>query len=78
MKRNQATVERAMEAWDELATLNRKTDFEVNDLLEKIAGSKYMDSDKDFDGPIYHTMMNLTNSERRAFLKGCERIKKEL
>ena len=71
-----ATVENAMEAWCELAFKNMKTDGEVNDLLEEIAGSKYLTSE-DSDDPIYHTILNLTNSERRAFLKGCERIKAE-
>lgn len=75
-----ATVENAMDAWQELAaseTATMETDFAVNDLLEEIAGSKYMDLDDDPD-PIYTTIKNLTNAERRRFLIGCEQIKKEV
>lgn len=77
MSKKQATAEKAMEAWEELAFLNTRTDYKVNDLLEKIAGSKYLTSEADPDDPIYHTILNLTTSERREFLKGCERIKAE-
>lgn len=74
------TVENAMDAWQELAaseTATWETDFAVNDLLEEIAGGKYMDLDDDPD-PIYTTIKNLTNAERRRFLIGCEQIKKEV
>ncbi len=67
----EATVENAMEAWAELAFLNGRTDAKVNDLLEEIAGEKYIE---DEDDPIYLTIRNLTNAERRRFLEGCDAI----
>lgn len=62
--------EEAMEAWWELASANTKTDIAVNDWLEEVAGDKY------FDGPngIWTTIINLTNSECRRFLTGCQMI----
>ncbi|WP_026664845.1 hypothetical protein [Butyrivibrio sp. FC2001] len=68
------TTQSALEAWEELAFKNMRTDSAVNDLLEEIAGSKYLTSEED-DDPIWTTIRNLTNSERRRFLKGCERIR---
>lgn len=68
------TADKAMEAWQELAFLNGKTDAAVNDLLEKVAGAKYKDSAYDSD-PIYHTIQELSFEERRRFLAGCDRIR---
>ena len=68
------TTENAFEAWAELAYKNSKTDLAVNNLLEEIAGSKYLTDDDD-DDPIYTTIQNLTNAERRSFLQGCEKIR---
>ena len=72
--RMKPTTENALNAWAELAFKDMRTDSAVNDLLEKIAGSKYLTSEED-DDPIWTTINNLTNAERRRFLKGCERIK---
>ena len=73
----EATVKNAMDAWEELAvseTATQETDFAVNDLLEEIAGAKYMYFEND-DDPIYTTIKNLTNAERRRFLAGCDKIR---
>ena len=70
------TVENAMVAWEELALLDMDTDREVNDLLEEIAGEKYRTLE-DTNDPIYLTIYALTNSERRRFLKGCEKIREK-
>ena len=69
------TTENALNAWEELAYLNGRTDSAVNDLLEEIAGDKYLTFEED-DDPIYMTIHNLTNAERRRFLEGCKEIKK--
>ena len=74
MSKGRPTPKRAIEAWAELAFMNGRTDAAVNDLLEEIAGSKYLTSEQD-DDPIWHTITNLTNSERRRFLAGCDRIR---
>jgi hypothetical protein len=66
--------EKAMEAWEKLAFKNDKTDSAVNDLLEKIAGDKYI---TEGDDPIVETIESLTSEEVAAFLKGCEEIEKQ-
>lgn len=76
MSRPTPTTANAMEAWSELAMKNDRTDAAVNNLLEEIAGSKYLTGEQD-DDPIYHTIENLTDMERRVFLDGCEEIREQ-
>ena len=63
--------EKALNLWCILAEYNMKSDFFVNDLLEDIAGEKYMTENKS-DDPIVDTIRNLTNSECRKFIQQAE------
>lgn len=65
--------EQALEAWSELAFRNAKTDGQVNDLLEDIAGEKYLTSDES-DDPIWETICSLTDEEIEIFMTGCKEI----
>ena len=69
------TAEKAMEAWEELAMFNSRTDYEVNDLLETICKEARTPYCTVEDDPIYYSIKNLTNAGRRQFLKGCVRIR---
>lgn len=71
MKR--ANIDAAMAAWRKGIERNNETDFKTNNLLEKIAGAKYKVYETSND-PIYDVVQNLTNSERRRFIKGVEKI----
>ena len=80
MARIRGTREEAMKAWCELATgenCTMKTDFAVNEWLEEVAGKKYQAYEK-LDDPIWQIIGNLTNSERRRFIAGCERIEMDV
>ena len=65
--------EQAMERWCDLAYRNCTTDYKVNDLLERIAGDKYLDSDHS-DDPIWETIQSLNDNELAEFLDGCDDI----
>jgi len=69
------SIDTALEIWGVLACYNSKTDLMVNDLLEEIAGEKYVVDD---DDPIYTTIKNLSEEERQAFIEGCEKIKTQM
>lgn len=67
--------EQAIEAWSELAFRNAKTDSQVNDLLEYVAGNKYLTSD-DSEDPIWDTICRLNDGELELFMIGCNEIDK--
>lgn len=80
MAKIRGTREEAMKAWCELAigeNCTMKTDFAVNEWLEEVAGKKYQAYEK-LDDPIWQIIGNLTNSERRRFIAGCERIEMDV
>ena len=80
MAKIRGTREEAMKAWCELATgenCTMKTDYAVNEWLEEVAGKKYQAYEK-LDDPIWQIIGNLTNSERRRFIAGCERIEMDV
>lgn len=80
MAKIRGTREEAMSWWAELAVgenCNMKTDFAVNDWLEEVAGKKYQAYDR-LDDPIWEIIGNLTNSERRRFIAGCQRIEMDV
>lgn len=60
--------------WYNCVYMNNTADAACNDLLEDIckqSGKSYYNIEED---PIYYTIFNLTNSQRRRFIKGCEKI----
>ena len=66
--------EKALNLWANLAFYNGRSDAFVNDLLENIAGNKYMyDAKQGYreksESPIDDTFINLTNSELRRFMR---------
>lgn len=72
-----ATREAALDAWEYGAIsdkANSRTDGLTNDLLETIAGKRYMTDFNSDPDPIYTTIGNLTASERRRFIKGVHKI----
>ena len=75
-----ATREAALDAWEYGAISNKangRTDGLTNDLLETIAGKRYMTDFNSDPDPIYTTIGNLTASERRRFIKGVIEIVKK-
>ena len=66
----------AMDIWCKGSYLNARTDYLTNQLLENIAGTRYNVYFSD-DDPIYTIIGNLTNSERRKFIKGVQKIIQE-
>ena len=71
-----ATRSEALEMWYKGSYLNARTDHLTNQLLENIAGSRYNIYQSD-DDPIYTIIGSLTNSERRKFIKGVQKIIQE-
>lgn len=65
--------EAALEAWWTGVEQDARTDALTNDLLEDIAGKRYEIYFQD-DNPIYTIIGNLTNSERRRYIKGVKQI----
>ena len=64
--KNQDLNRQALEAWEEPAFRNCKSDLEVNDLLERISAevrASYHPED------IYLTICNLPNSAKRRFIR---------
>ena len=62
--------------WCRCIEINARADFAVNELLEDICrkyGKKYLSLHED-DDPIYHTLCNLTNAQRREFIRGAQAI----
>lgn len=57
----------AIKVWCEGAS-HGNTDLPINDLLEDIAGSKYLMAEVS-DDPIIDTFHNLTNAELRRYIK---------
>ena len=57
---------------------NVHSDAEVNDLLEKVAGSDYDYECTEEEGAIYCSIMRLDYDRLRAFIKGCIAIKETL
>lgn len=68
-----ALAEKAMNEWCRLAFENARTDAEVNDLLQEIAGDKY-DDYEELDDPIWTIINRLDNAELFDFLERCEAI----
>jgi hypothetical protein len=66
-------AEKAMNEWCRLAFENARTDAEVNDLLQEIAGDKY-DDYEELDDPIWTIINRLNTAELFSFLEGCEGI----
>lgn len=67
----QEKEQKALDRWAELAFKNGRTDRAVNNLLEEIAGSKYVE---DGDDPIVETIQNLTDDELDEFIDECDDI----
>ncbi len=79
MKKTNGTPEAALKAWWECVELGAKQDMKVNNLLMRICWDNgitylYGDEHDNDDDPIWHTICNLTNSQRREFIKECKRI----
>lgn len=70
------TRQAALEAWSQCLNHNMAIDFEINELLEDIAGNRYSIYEQD-DDPIYTIIGCLTASERRRFIKGVKEILNE-
>ena len=74
------TREEAMNWWAELAigdNCTMKTDIAVNEWLEEIAGKRYEIYDQ-LEDQIWGIIGSLTNSERRRFIEGCQRIEMDV
>ena len=67
----QEKEQKALDRWAELAGRNMKTDLQVNNLLEEIAGSKYIE---DGDDPIWETIQSLSDDELEEFIDECDDI----
>lgn len=71
---NEARAEEVLNEWADLAYRDCRTDAAVNDLLEEVAGPKYLDNDIS-DNPIWETIQSLSEEEADAFMSGCGRIR---
>ena len=76
MRTKNEKAELALYRWSFLAFKNGRTDAKVNDLLEDIAGDKYLTSETS-DDPIWETIQALDEEELDEFLAGCDDIAKE-
>ncbi len=64
---------KAFDTWAELAYRDTESDYQVNKLLEEIAGPKY-DIYESSDDPIFDIINSLSADELFNFLEGCEGI----
>ena len=64
---------KAFDTWAELAYRDTESDYQVNKLLEEIAGPKY-DIYESSDDPIFDIINSLSAAELFNFLEGCEGI----
>lgn len=64
---------KAFDTWAELAYRDTESDYQVNKLLEEIAGPKYNIYDSS-DDPIFDIINSLSADELFNFLEGCEGI----
>lgn len=73
MKNTTTKAEEAFTIWQELAFRSVRTDAEVNDLLQEIAGEKYNDYDE-LDDPIWEIINRLTEEELDEFIRRSDLI----
>ena len=64
---------KALDAWAKCCEYDTRIDFEINDLLERIAGARYAIYESD-DDPIWTIIGSLTASECRTFIAGVDKI----
>ena len=64
---------KAFDTWAELAYKDAESDYQVNKLLEEIAGPKYNIYETS-DDPIFNIINSLNTAELFDFLEGCEGI----
>lgn len=64
---------KAFNKWAELAFRDDESDYQVNKLLEEIAGAKY-DKYNEYDDPIFDIIQTLNADELFSFLESCEGI----
>ena len=73
MKNTLTKAEAAFWHWQRLAYKDAESDYQVNDLLEEIAGEKYSDYEE-LDNPIWEIIQRLDEAELDAFIDGCLQI----